>query len=846
MLRAVCIWVSLLPLVFRGCEGRATEGEYPFLDAMISSFVASGRKAPSLSLEPFFQYLSCSSDDRLIGISEKSIMEQISDAIDIGLEMSGSNKGRVVETINENVQIGENFGATVKSVTLACYLINNDIYAGVYASEIIWDPTSDDVIGTSVDPSTRNMTMVLEADVMELPTANLLFVPRKHCFDLDSYDRGLSSSSSQTGHVTYDQSLSRTTLPVSFGSAPVTLEAYIGILGVHKFDFMSKEELQNMTRSDYLPAYEYPKAEMVMFSRALDLGLCDTATVGECLLIAEDLAAESNIELSENRQDGITWGMLTANAQFEFFRARRDELVAMLPDLFVPGGVPFNFPFIFDSRFASAEKNALYAAYATNPFYSQSDFETMVGMENEDYETESSCLSEQNGEEASEAFAFSLKYKQALTQRLKEFDGAPDSRWDNWFQDEFSATVTSLYEDRNIFNETVFWEHDSASGQYRLQPGNLTERKLGKTADYIVGTHVHDSSALRMILERRQRSVQSLNRATSRAFEREEDPPCRERATNSDFLLLVLAMAAAAAGGMQGIVEAFHKTLRMITVFVFRKDKRCTVIGWKVLLPTYELFLAILGVAILIALLLPAYIQVQGEYEVSSYKTSGSDVEVLFDTHIPDPEDPPIPTITGGAPILVTLANVETRCVDARPQLLMAIFIVGTILTVLLNAPFLFRVFQTVFRYTSGIRQGRRDVPNGTSIRDIDLRIFDSNWSPSESGASLEQQDCKAEELREQPTTLNDQSLVDANIIDETSFDQDDLSESPSDPMDDTGRIGSNHSAEKTFGDYNAEAAATGSNVPTMMNSGFDSSVDMRKTQDPPASRFDSTSLISL
>lgn len=148
-----------------------------------------------------------------------------------------------------------------------------------------------------------------------------------------------------------------------------------------------------------------------------------------------------------------------------------------------------------------------------------------------------------------------------------------------------------------------------------INPGNLTERRVGKTAEFlVVSNYPRDEGIQSMFKQQVEERASILSRSLEGGTA--PDHPCGGAATNSDIFLYVLAMATAACGGVQSILESLHKAFYVLNLLCCqqrpaRVSHAASCISRSI--PTYEFTMAIFGLTLLVLLYVPVVLQASVE-----------------------------------------------------------------------------------------------------------------------------------------------------------------------------------------------------------------------------------------
>lgn len=308
-----------------------------------------------------------------------------------------------------------------------------------------------------------------------------------------------------------------------------------------------------------------------------------------------------------------------------------------------------------------------------------------------------------------------LFFPEALQRRIHEYTGEPQTQIREWgvYADNLLQLLLD-FDEPYIDTQSVQWT-PKFQDLPQMSKGNLTEKRLGQTAEWLV-VSAYGSQGLQDLLTEQLESTQPYVKAASDAVV--SDDNCQGVAGRDEIFLMILAMITAAFGGVQAVLSTVHRFLHWAipSISASRVD------GWKRFVPPYELWLATLGTVVFLALHIPAYLQVALEDEIANYRTSGSDMLVRHGAS----ENL---ALTFGQPVLITMVHIETFCETARPGLILSIFVGGLAIGVLVNLPSVVIVLASAANYARGLWQGHRTVEDGTALFHPELRLVAATTS---------------------------------------------------------------------------------------------------------------------
>ena len=118
-----------------------------------------------------------------------------------------------------------------------------------------------------------------------------------------------------------------------------------------------------------------------------------------------------------------------------------------------------------------------------------------------------------------------------------------------------------------------------------------------------------------------------------------------------------------------------------------------------------------------------ALTQINKEKEIEDYSKTSVDLEALVASEETTTEEI-------SRSVIITLVEVETIGEEARPELLQILFIVGLVGSVLINLPFLDRVFRAWARYRARVSRGEDVVPPDCTVLDAELSLLKPAIAP--------------------------------------------------------------------------------------------------------------------
>lgn len=264
------------------------------MDAMVAALFQAG----SFTLDEMLLVNQCINTDDIVepekvnkttSEENEKFRAQIPELLEKILASADKDAGRIQEYTKEDIDLGENYRATLSAATVACFAVGStsDVASGygpaAYAAQIVTLPDVDSLFVNSADPRAFNLTMFVEAEVMDLPISATAFVPKKYCLDFENdFTFGIRlGADDQVG----TPSTYRRDISFSLGNNPVSISTVFQRLAFLDPD---SEDVGEVFGDDIFAAYRNPKSEMIGFYDALIAGNC--ATGSECAAQACEFA----------------------------------------------------------------------------------------------------------------------------------------------------------------------------------------------------------------------------------------------------------------------------------------------------------------------------------------------------------------------------------------------------------------------------------------------------------------------------------------------------------------------------------------------------------------------------
>lgn len=684
---------------------------YPLHDAAIAAGYAIGSNRMTLdTVRPVLECLDEDGKDRV-----EAFEAAIPDIIDKATRKASTDVGRIVEYGDQAFTAGDNYLLEQRAVTVACVVDRPPIVerpTAAYAGHLLVDITSstDDFVPSDPDPTAYNVTMIIEADVMELERVGMLYMPKRYCLDLEDENAvGVGPGGESYIPIKAQVSLQRL---IQVGTRTVLSRSTMNRIGwVDTQDGGANSEVVRR-------AYAQPKAELVAL---LDSPTADCEELRENLPLFVEcykgVARETFLEANGFAADDsaldnafIQLGLMLGDLTDEWYETKYALLGAKDPSSFatpdlareaeairkrIRGQIPVA-PFTFERNVASEDKNSPFQSVTlVNPFKTQGELDSLFDDALEDSSSDlAQCVDESGATTAQLSVATGMVG--SLTRRSNEGFGTPRDSPRAWSGYGAVSLVDNSVDvflglpDDPLLDQTVSWKPASPNG-FELAEGNLTNRIAGRTAKWLLVTPWAQSEDLQNILEA-QRGSNVYSEVATGAVDIEN--PCGQTATQGDLVLFALAMILAAFGAVESVTAHVRRMLLWWSKdsfkYGFRSYRRAT--AEPRTLPVSETqdygedslalrgCVAIWGVLAFCGLYVPIIIQIIREKEIADFETNQVGMEVNY-------VDAVININSAGAKsAMVTFVHSTSRCEDNYFWVLVWMLVAGATLGVCMNA----------------------------------------------------------------------------------------------------------------------------------------------------------------
>jgi hypothetical protein len=170
-----------------------------------------------------------------------------------------------------------------------------------------------------------------------------------------------------------------------------------------------------------------------------------------------------------------------------------------------------------------------------------------------------------------------------------------------------NSTLKALFLDPGLGPDRVDFDPNTSFG---LLPGNLTDGKLGKTADYLMVCDSMKQDTIQRLF-RHQEAKRGEVMGNSMEKGTSNSNPCGEAVNSVDVYLYVLAIVAASCGAVQQIMENIHNAVHLYMGLVRPDSEEAPITSfWCRAAPTYEMLIATTSMLLFVAVYIPLILQV--------------------------------------------------------------------------------------------------------------------------------------------------------------------------------------------------------------------------------------------
>jgi hypothetical protein len=585
---------------------------------------------------------------------------------------------RMVERMKDVVSLSANYVAEIQSVTIPCYIsqsygwgdgsrmMGNAAYPAYFSSTYHGDEDKQKERYTTSD---FDFSVFLETNAMELPGRGLLHFPSHYCLDglnkinahstddaiyhrnpADESDDSLYQQQLYSGGMSrypkfdrskdwYDSNL------YHIMGIVIQIDTVVASGSSYKPTFVKNMPQSSTILISYTmdemsdpsfveDAFGTPKKELLVLARACKLvkqqyshnssdqfsyyGQClDEACIRECRERLPELipliANEMGIDINQSDFD-TAWKQFKYLAMdsdetrwspfFRGFKERHDFVLECI-----------EISMILSKHVATPTKNSGSGAFAAlaNPFLSTPELHDILTETKENDDSWNSFMG-------------------ALRRRLQE------SPLHNWPPPKNNISEWGLYGSRNLTLKAL--SLDPGLGPDRVDfapntsfgwlPGNLTDGKLGKTADYLmVCDSMKQDTIQRLFRHQEAKRCEVMGNSMEKGTSNSN--PCGEAVNSVDVYLYVLAIVAASCGAVQQIMENIHNAVHLYMGLVRPDSDEAPITSfWCRAAPTYEMLIATTSMLLFVALYIPLILQVGGAYKVATFEMSNGDMQVDF------------------------------------------------------------------------------------------------------------------------------------------------------------------------------------------------------------------------
>lgn len=769
-------------------DNGGADDSYPLHDGVIAAFAQTVFKSTAtetVSNEEIKDLLrDCGDEDDnpedeyLVSIFRQAIPAIIQKAY----KRFTTDTGRILEVSQADFELGYNYVTRVQSATLSCFVaVSNDfdsqqLIPEAFASYIV---APQDELSSLPNPAAyaHNLTMFIEADVMELPIEGQYFIPKRYCLEgLNVEQKSPSESNGMSapqegniqayteaaipGYAPGDQFLENTVIDddasfldtmtaahntkateharlIQLGPQRGVLRTrrnrlgrsiawahqtnmYPGIASIKDYDWGLIMSAYRTVKIELWGAYEADlfasnhsctyspggisegylclqrEIQAILDSNSIDLEASYWGTVSalHAFVTGKDYITNWRAYLRE-KYDEISDEEIERDAGLGVSNSSNADIRMKLRR-----SIMYPVPYIFDRNIAAVDKNSITPPIHVNPF----DIGSNTKYPDMSEALQNRCSRSEASTEATE-FAARL-FLAALVARNTERTGKPIDNVGKW-------KIKDAINQNPGFEEKVTFDDDG-----NLLPGNLTEGVLGRTAKWLMVTPWLNTKSLQDLVYQSQVTDSVYSETTTEVYD--TDNPCQDAATNTDIFIFCFSIVLAGFGAIGGVLRSVHSCFHWWIICCCGRPSKNTTKkndGWRLF--TYEAFYFVLGISIFAGLFAPLLFQTILEFEVANYGSEEVNMEIEYASLNPEI------VIRGyNQPVLVTFVHAEAFCKDARPWLLLCLLVVGVVVSVIANTPYLVRVKACCFRPDIGNQVSDHSETEGLTVFSEELRAL--------------------------------------------------------------------------------------------------------------------------
>ena len=482
---------------------------HPMLDAFVAAGVDSDEPGTTLWLSDYKLMSGCGTTSA----ESPDVDEIIPGIIDKALETARHDRSRILEYVDDHVSIGDNQGLIVRGATITCFVASRssaDTWApAAYAAHIAAYAPRGSPSELPADPRLGpNMSLLVEADVMELPVRGALFTPRHYCFDFASDDVQAVEPSFDGFFPTFAKTVRK--MPVWYRRGLQRVTAQSNRLVPMPRWAKSRRMPSHMFMRD---AFRDPKAELLHLIEKARNSTCSHECLFQELNCSKDDLLEA-LKLVDERPCTATAESLGQFLWLQQVIENHMNATEVGSDYIV------SWPFVLSPSIAARGKTYLGSAGQWNPFSGQNESkapDTRIDVY--------SCICNDRPFMHCDKVLLirAMAFPGAVQRRLHEYAGTPTTPW--WrspyiFPRNFQANKEYFQEQETL------WESGTKLQLAVLATGNLTQKRVGRTADWLMVTEFDKPGPLRELMIAQ---YDSAHEVYDRAAEQlDVESPCKD------------------------------------------------------------------------------------------------------------------------------------------------------------------------------------------------------------------------------------------------------------------------------------------------------------------------------
>ena len=488
---------------------------------MIDAFVAAGLGTTPLWLSDLKLMSECGQTSA----ESPKVDELIPGIVDKALARAQTDHGRILEYVDEDMQIGDNQGMSVRGATITCFVASSladstfgpasyAAHVAAYALRGYRELPADPRLGP-------NMSLLVEADVMEMPVKGALFTPRHYCFDFASDDIQAVEPSFDGFISTFAKAVRK--IPVRYGRGLQSVTARSNRLVPTPSQSRSRRRPSHMFMRD---AFRDPKAELLhLIEKAHNSTCSHECSTDMCNCLFQDLncSRDDLLEafLAFDERPCTATGQ--SFSQFLWLQQVIEHHMHANEHLDLVNADMLSWPFVLSPSIAASGKTYLHNSFSVgqwNPFSGQNESKAP-----DTFDAAHSCICNSSNLDCDDTVLVdrASAFAGAVQRRLHEHTGTPTTPW--WRSPYIWPLAFQA--NRKYFEEQeTLWESGTGMHMAVLAAGNLTQKQVGRTADWLMVTEFDNPGPLKELMVAQYDSAHEVyDRAAEQA---DAESPCSD------------------------------------------------------------------------------------------------------------------------------------------------------------------------------------------------------------------------------------------------------------------------------------------------------------------------------